>query len=103
MATIDKTIFFDSVRPKPFPNKLTQAQVDGMEAILDAWEADYSVWDLRWLAYCLATTFHETSQEMLPIEEYGKGEGQPYGKEDPETGQAYYGRGFRATNLGHEL
>jgi len=94
MATIDRQIFFDSVRPKPFPNKLNQGQVDGMEAILDAWEADYSVWDLRWLAYCLATTYHETSQEMLPIEEYGKGEGQPYGEPDPQTGECYYGRGY---------
>jgi hypothetical protein len=42
----------------------------------------------------LATTYHETSQEMMPIEEYGKGSGQPYGVPDPETGQTYYGRGF---------
>jgi hypothetical protein len=31
---------------------------------------------------------------MWPIEEYGKGKGQPYGKADPVTGEAYYGRGF---------
>jgi putative chitinase len=94
MATIDRQIFFDNVRPNPFPNKLNQGQVDGMEAILDAWEEDYSLWDLRWLAYCLATTYHETSAEMLPIEEYGKGSGMEYGKPDPQTGQTYYGRGY---------
>jgi len=31
---------------------------------------------------------------MWPIEEYGKGKGQPYGVKDPVTGEAYYGRGF---------
>jgi hypothetical protein len=41
----------------------------------------------------LATTYHETAQEMWPIEEYGKGKGQPYGAIDPKTGKAYYGRG----------
>jgi len=94
MASIDRTIFFDAVRKKPFGGKLNQSQVDGMEAILTAWEVDYSVWDLRWLAYCLATTFHETAQEMLPVEEYGKGQGMKYGSPDPKTGQTYYGRGY---------
>lgn len=94
MAIIDRQVFFDNVRPEPFSGELTQGQVDGMEAILDAWEADYSLWDLRWLAYCLATTFHETSAEMLPIEEYGKGEGMAYGEPDPTTGETYYGRGY---------
>ena len=51
-------------------------------------------WDVRWLAYSLATTIHETASTMWPIEEYGKGKGQPYGVPDPDTGEAYYGRGF---------
>ena len=93
MATIDRKIFFDSVRPKPFGNKLSQGQVDGMEAILDAWEEDYNLWDLRWLAYALATTYHETSGTMLPIEEY-QGAEASYGQPDPETKQCYYGRGY---------
>ena len=93
MATIDRALFFESVRQSLF-NKLSQDQVNGMEAILDAWESDYSFWDLRWLAYALATTAHETAFEMQPIEEYGKGEGSDYGNPDPETGQTYYGRGY---------
>jgi hypothetical protein len=93
MASIDRALFFESVRQSLF-NKLSQDQVNGMEAILDAWEADYANWDLRWLAYALATTAHETAFEMLPIEEYGKGEGSDYGEPDPETGQTYYGRGY---------
>jgi len=90
---IDRQIFFDNVRPKPFSGALTQQQVDGMNAIIDAWEADYESPDLRWLANPLAQTFHETGGEMWPIEEY-KGSDQSYGKVDPQTGQAYYGRGY---------
>jgi predicted chitinase len=65
-----------------------------MNAILDGWEANYAADDDRWLAYALATTYHETDQHMQPIEEYGKGRELPYGKPDPTTGQVYYGRGF---------
>ena len=90
----DRKIFFDSVRPALFGGKLSQQQVDGMNSILLEWERDHPTWDLRWLAYALATTKHETASTMWPIEEYGKGSGQPYGEPDPVTGEAYYGRGF---------
>lgn len=73
---------------------MTQSQVDGMDAVLCAWEDDPPSDDLRWLAYCFATDYHETSQEMQPIEEYGLGAGMEYGKPDPETGETYYGRGY---------
>jgi putative chitinase len=65
-----------------------------MNALLDGWEKTYAADDDRWLAYALATTYHETDQKMQPIEEYGKGRGLPYGVPDPTTGQVYYGRGF---------
>jgi hypothetical protein len=94
MVMFDRDIFFDSVRDSLFSGGMTQGQVDGMSAILSAWELDPPSGDRRWLAYCLATTYHETSQEMQPIEEYGKGAGMDYGKPDPETDQTYYGRGF---------
>jgi len=90
----DRTTYFDEVRASLFGGHLTQGQVNGQEAILTRWETEPPSDDLRHLAYCLATTKHETANEMMPIEEYGKGSGQPYGKEDPETHQAYYGRGF---------
>jgi hypothetical protein len=92
--SIDRTIFFNAVRGSLFRGAMTQRQVDGMNAILDVWEANYDVPDLRWLAYPLATTAHETGFAMWPIEEYGKGKGMPYGEQDPDTGQTYYGRGF---------
>lgn len=94
MRVFDRSVFMDCVRDDPFGGELGQGQVDGMEAILDIWEAYVPDADRRWLGYCFATAFHETAQEMLPIKEYGKGQGQPYGAKDPDTGQAYYGRGL---------
>lgn len=82
--------FFDVVR-KYFGN-LNQTQVDGFNVILKEGEAR-GVKDEP-LAYVLSTVWHETAHTMQPIEEYGKGRGYAYGKIDPETGKAYYGRGY---------
>ena len=90
----NREIYFDHVRASLFNGHLGEDQVTGQEAILSAWEKYCWGEDTRWLAYMLATTFHETAQEMMPIMEYGQGEGQPYGEEDPETGETYFGRGF---------
>jgi putative chitinase len=95
----DRTTYFDSVRGPLFGGSLEQRQVDGQNAILNVWEwipARFPdlVLDVRWLAYMLATAYHETSKEMWPIEEYGKGAGMEYGEIDPETGQTYHGRGL---------
>ncbi len=90
---INHKIFFDEVRQGLFGRTLTQGQVDGMNVILAEWE-DRGLTDLRWLAYMFATVKWETAHTMQPIEEYGKGEGHTYGIPDPETGHAYYGRGF---------
>jgi len=90
---INPDAFFKAVRASPFGGHLTQGQVDGLNIIIDKWE-EYELTDLRWLAYILATTFHETARTMQPIEEYGKGAGHTYGEPDPETGQTYYGRGY---------
>lgn len=83
---IDRTIYFDYVRATPFGGHLKQIQVDGQTVILAVWEYQQASYDLRWLAYMLATTFHETAQKMWPIEEYGKGAGHDYAP--------YYGRGY---------
>jgi len=90
----DREIYFDCVRSTLFGGSMTEGQVIGQEAILLRWETDPLSEDLRHLAYALATTKHETANEMLPIEEYGKGSGHEYGKPDPETEQTYYGRGY---------
>lgn len=90
---INPATFFYLVRIKLFGGRLAQQQVDGMNAILAEW-AKRGLTDLRWLAYIFATTYWETAHTMWPIEEYGKGQGHPYGVPDPQTGQVYYGRGF---------
>ena len=90
----DREVFFDVVRGTLFHGAMTQPQVDGMNAILEAWEVEPRSDNLRHLSYPLATTAHETGFTMQPIEEYGKGKGMAYGQPDPETGQTYYGRGY---------
>lgn len=88
---INRENFYTTVRSNFGP--LKQSQVDGFEAILNQWEIS-GLTDLRWLAYMLATAWHETAKTMQAIEEYGKGKGRKYGKPDPKTGKIYYGRGF---------
>lgn len=90
----DEKIYFDMVRKSLFGGELNQGQVNGQKFILASWVKDPTTTDLRWLAYSLATTKHETASTMLPIEEYGKGKGKEYGKPHVETGQIYFGRGF---------
>lgn len=65
---IDRRAFFDGVRPDLFGGTISQAQVEGIDAILDEWEAR-NLTDLRWLAYMLATTYHETNKTMQPVRE----------------------------------
>lgn len=88
----DREIFFDVVREGPFPGRLIQDQVDGMESILDAWE-ETPFDDRRWLAYCLATAKAETGN-MKPVVEAGMGRGHPYGQPHEKTGKVYAGRGL---------
>lgn len=65
---IDRKAFFDGARPDLFGGTLTQDQVRGVDAILDEWDAR-KLTDLRWLAYMLATTYHETNKTMQPVRE----------------------------------
>jgi hypothetical protein len=97
MDRFDRTAYFDAVRGSLFQGSMSQQQVDGQSAILSQWETGETgtpMTDRRWLAYMLATTYHETAKKMWPIEEYGKGKGHKYGVPDPVTGETYYGRGF---------
>jgi hypothetical protein len=94
MSLIDRRFFFSQVRGALFADDLHSSQVNGLNALLDGWETKYAEKDKRWLAYALATAYHETAKTMQPIEEFGKARGKPYGKPYPATGQVYYGRGF---------
>lgn len=67
--SINRKFLFDEIRGKLFPDGLQQHQVEGIEAILDEWEKKYSGNDDRWLAYILATAFHESAHTMQPVRE----------------------------------
>jgi hypothetical protein len=64
-ALSDGSKFFDAIRP--LFGSLAQPQVDGCEALLQAFGV--SRWPLAWAAYGLATAFHETNKTMQPVEE----------------------------------
>jgi putative chitinase len=89
---IDRAGFFSRARASVFHGHMEQSQVDGANAILDAFEAAYPNGDVRWIAYMLATAFHETAATMHPIAEFGHGRGRPYG--ELVDGHIYYGRGY---------
>lgn len=98
---INRAFFFSQAKQTLFSGKYKQSQVDGLNAILNEWEKNYSAKDDRWLAYMLATAHHETDRRMQPIEEYGKGKTRRYGQRYKLNGMRYtdtnnifYGRGF---------
>ena len=88
----DRDIYFNGVRDTLFEGALEQIHVDGQSVILAVWEyqgGGTPMDDERWLAYMLATVFHETAKRMWPITEYGS--------ESYLKGKEYYpyiGRGF---------
>jgi hypothetical protein len=89
---IDRDIYFEHVRVSLFNGALEQVHVDGQSVILAVWDYQAGgtpMTDLRWLAYMLATTYHETAQRMWPVTEYGS-ESYLQGKEY----WPYIGRGF---------
>lgn len=79
------TMFFAAV--KAITGKLDQIQVDTINRLL----AGASHWSVAWLAYGLATAWHEA--RFKPIPEWGKGKGRPYAKPG-KYGQSQYGRGL---------
>jgi len=65
----NRNIFFNKVRKSLFNGRLNQDQVDGLNLILD--ESDRRETNLDFLAYILATAYHETAFTMQPIKERG--------------------------------
>lgn len=64
---MNNTTFFAYARRAPFGGRLSQAQVDGTNAILA--EATKRKLPANQLAYILATVFHETGGKMQPVVE----------------------------------
>jgi putative chitinase len=89
---MNRATFFAGVRGPLFNGRLTPSQVAGIDAILD--EAEKRRTPIKWLAYMLATAYHEVDRTMQPIREYGRGRGKKYGKPTKHGGQIAYGRGL---------
>lgn len=64
--TFDKAAFFAELRKGELRHRKPD-QVQGTEAILAAMEG----LPVSWVAYALATAFHETAFTMQPVKEYG--------------------------------
>ena len=62
---MNRTAFFAAIRNSLFGGRLNQAQVDGIEAILDEGRG----LPLAHMAYCLATAHGETGSSFVPIQE----------------------------------
>lgn len=72
---IDRKVFFDKIRQRPFGGSLSASQVAGTNIILDVWEESFRQrTPITQMAVCLATTYHETGATMQPIKERGNSE-----------------------------
>lgn len=87
LASPDK--FYAAIRT--LFGKITTSQFEGVEAKLVAFAAAGA--PLAYVAYGLATSYHETGAKMQPVTEIGGGRGKPYGAPGKHAGQVPYGRG----------
>ncbi|WP_185982813.1 hypothetical protein [Aureimonas mangrovi] len=93
---MDLTRFFDRIRTSLFGGTLSQGAVDGISAILPAFDR-WGDGDLRKLAYILGTAFHEADR-FRTMREYASGaayEGRAtLGNTQKGDGVRFRGRGF---------
>jgi hypothetical protein len=76
----------DKISELLFNNKISPSQTEGINTILSEWTTSGHQ-DKRWLAYILATAYHETGKKMQPVTEFG---GEKYLKS--KKYYPYYGR-----------
>lgn len=91
--------FFNAVRASLFGGRLTQPQVDALEAIAVAW-ARYGDGDDAKLAYILATAFHETGRFRYLREVWGPTTAQKGYEGRADLGNALKGDGKRFMGRG---
>ncbi|MNX92552.1 hypothetical protein D3C86_1247010 [compost metagenome] len=97
---INRSKTYENIKKNFGLKSLSQSQVEGFEAIFNEWD-ERGLENPHYLAYVLATIWHEVNKTMQPIEEYGKGKGLKYGKRVWYDGRIYtdvthiyYGRGL---------
>lgn len=117
---VDKEHFVNNYH-RHFGKKLTETKKNNIFVITDAFAGDESMKSLRWLAYILATSMHESNDTFAPVAEgyWIKPESKRvtalynyYRKNNPaalrtifpngKSGTAYYGRG-RVVQLTHDF
>ena len=107
---MDKKVFFAELRGSVlFGGKLSQTQVNGMDAVLDYWDNNHADKPLSYLAYILATGLIETAYTFVPVRERGGNNylrllydvtgnrpelAKRYGNTSPGDGIKYAGKGF---------
>ena len=64
---VNRTKFFAAFSAQ-FSGQPNKSQTQGYNAIFDYWDKS-NLTDNRWLAYVLATSFHETGGDMQPVRE----------------------------------
>lgn len=65
----DEKVLFERLRAAPFGGRLVQSQIDALRAILKAVAKVRPDMSIYWLAYIIATAFHEAGSDMKPKEE----------------------------------
>ena len=105
MSLSQPAAFFDVLRASILGPTLSQSEVEGCNAIMAA----CARWPLGWVAYGLATSFHESAHTMQPIKEYGgdayfrrmydieglrPDKARELGNVEPGDGPAFAGRGY---------
>ncbi|MBD9371528.1 hypothetical protein IB238_02590 [Rhizobium sp. ARZ01] len=66
---MNRAFFFERVETYLYNHGPDKEAVAGHSAILDRWEKNTPTDDDRWLAYMLATAYHETGRRMQPVRE----------------------------------
>jgi len=107
-AKIDRARAYACMRTNLFGGALKRTQVDGLDSIVNYWDGQPELRDLRWLAYILATVYHETDRTFQAVRQFGAATDDDVRQildrrsqrdnvlvrlSDP-NGQSYYGRGF---------
>ena len=106
---VNEKVFFSKVRKLIHRRGMKDIQFQTYKQIINYWNSHSDMNDRRWLAYVLATAYHET--QLRPVREgFKKTDAQsrrhvtrmwnrrqitlPYHRPDRTTGHVYYGRGY---------